>query len=921
MTHSLKRVGLMLAALLTMPALWAIDVAKMICETGVNPTGIQSSAPRLGWQLGSTRKGDFQSAYQLIVATSHSGAEVLRGDLWESGEVVSAQSQWIPYAGKPLEPGTTVYWRVRVRDARKAWSRWSDVATWEMAPAEHALNAQWIGAIRREDARQPVGDRTFHAPSLRDSAVIAAWGDIPDLARRSILLRKGVEVTKKVKDAVVYISGLGHYELTVNGKKVGDSQFAPLWSDYDKTVYYNTYHIADLLNAGENVFGVWLGNGFYNVNGNRYRKLWITFGPPTLFFQARVTYDDGTTDIFYSDSSWRWSESPITFNDIFGGEDYDARLEQPGWDRPGFDDSRWSPALVQGPPNGKLTPQSAPPVKIMQQYPVKTVADVASGKVFDMGQNLSGFPTVTVEGRAGQTIRMVVGESLRDDGTVDQRRTGSPHYYEYTLKGGGPENWTPRFSYYGYRYIQIDSVDYLTGDGSRPVVTELLSDFVHNSAPQAGTFDSSNEIFNSAHRLIDYAIRSNMQAVFTDCPQREKLGWIEQVHLVGPGIYYNFDVGRLIPKSLQDMADGQRANGLVPSIVPEYTDFMVPSWGPDFADSPEWGAAICVTPWQYYDYYGDDSMIRRYYPNMRRYVDYLGTKATGHILSHGLGDWYDYGTHSAGYAKNSPISISATSHWYLATLETIRAAELVGDAAGAARYKALAEAIKAAYNKEFYNAETKQYATGSQFSNAISIYLDLVPAADRQAVLDNLVADIRAHGMRLTTGDVGNRYLFRVLADNGLNEVMYEMNNHTDAPGYGYQMAFGATTLTEQWDPSKGNSWNHFMMGQIEEWLYAYLAGIQSVENSGFQKIRFAPQPVGDLTWVKGIHESLYGTIVSEWHRRGKNWTYTVEIPVNSTATVVLPAGAKNIRLDKKTASSGGEIALGSGRYTITCTL
>lgn len=923
MTNALKRALLTLSVMAVYPALWAIEVTKTICETQVDPVGIRTQAPRLGWQLHSSRKGDRQTAYQIIVTTSRAYAEQCRGDIWETGDVESGQSQWITYEGPALKGGETYYWRVRVWDAEGNPSAWSSIGTWEMAPDNSMLNAQWIGAIRRADSHQPIGDRSFSPPSTKDERTVKAWGSVPDIAKRSILLRKPVDIGKKVKNAVVYVSGLGHYELTVNGRKAGDSQFAPLWSDYDKTVYYNTYHIEELLHSGENVFGVCLGNGFYNVNGNRYSKLWVTFGPPTLFFQAHITYEDGTTDIYYSDSSWRWDKSPITFNDIYGGEDYDARLEQPGWDKPGFDDAHWNKAIVQGPPQGKLTAQLAPPVKIMQRYPVKSINDAGQDtKVFDMGQNLSGFPTLSVQGKAGQTVRMYVGESLNNNGTVNQKRTGSPHYYEYTLKGEGIETWTPRFSYYGYQYIQIEGVDYLQDSGrGYPVVTELVSDFVYNSVPEAGSFESSNEIFNKAHWLINNAIKSNMQAVFTDCPHREKLGWIEQVHLNGPGIYYNYDVGQLIPKSLQDMADGQHADGLVPSTVPQYTDFMAQSWGADFADSPEWGTAICVTPWQYYEYYGDDAMIRRHYPNMQRYVDYLGTKATGYILSHGLGDWYDYGEHRAGYSKNSPISISATAHWYFCVLKTIESAELVGDAVGVEKYSALAAHIKEAYTQAFFDPQTEQYATGSQFSNAISVFLDLVPPAAREGVLKNLVADVAAREYRLTTGDIGNRYLFRVLADNGHEEVLYKMLNHYDSPGYGFQLAYGLTTLTEQWDPSQGNSWNHFMMGQLEEWLYAYLAGIQSADYSGFGKIRFAPQVVGDMTYAKGTHESLYGKISSEWKRRGRNWEYTVEVPVNCTATVVLPAGAKNVRLDKKALAAGLELELGSGRYTITCTL
>ncbi|MDL2230750.1 family 78 glycoside hydrolase catalytic domain, partial [Alistipes sp. OttesenSCG-928-L06] len=380
-------------------------------------------------------------------------------------------------------------------------SVWADERPTRENPASDfdPAHARWIGAISRADSGLPVGDRSQHVPSPQEKAGREQWEKVPDIAKRSILLRKSVRTVKAVERAVLSVVGLGHYELYIDGVNQcglpSGAVFQPHWSDYDKTVYYNRYDISETFRGtpGEHVFGVCLGNGFYNVSGNRYLKLKVTFGPPTLLFQLNLTYTDGTTETYCSDESWKWHESPITFNCIFGGEDYDARLEQPGWCKAGFDDSRWKPVVVQEPPLGRLTRQTAPPVQIMQTYPAKSVKDVGNDtKVFDMGQNLSGFPTVTVQGRPGQTIRLVPGESLNADGTVNQKRTGSPHYYEYTIGSDRPETWRPSFSYYGYQYIQVQGADYLTGDGNHPVILDLVSNFVYNSAEEVGTFECSN---------------------------------------------------------------------------------------------------------------------------------------------------------------------------------------------------------------------------------------------------------------------------------------------------------------------------------------------------------------------------------------------------------------------------------------------
>ncbi|MBD8488571.1 glycoside hydrolase family 78 protein [Echinicola sp. CAU 1574] len=860
-------------------------VVDVTVEMMHQPLGLEIAAPRLSWKLSSQEQGARQSAYQVVVYHSSEGGE--ETVVWDSGKVDSDQSQMIAYQGVPLIGGQRYFWKVKVWNEAGNASDWSQSTFFEMAPDHLEKQAKWIGAISREDSGLPSG-RNFHEPDMRREENKEKWSHVDPLAKQSIQLRKAFKPLKKIKKATIYISGLGHYELTLNGEKVGNSEFAPLWSDYDKTVYYNTYDVTERIKKGENAIGVVLGNGMYNVTGDRYAKFLISFGPPTLFFNLKLEFENGKTQVVASDETWKWTESPITFNCIFGGEDYDANREQEGWNQAGFSDEEWNQVVIQKAPLGSLKPQLAPSVGIQQQFDVKSVSEPAENVyVLDMGQNLAGFPSITVKGKKGQTVKLVVGEHLKESGMVGQGRTGGPHYYSYTLKGEGEESWQPKFSYYGYQYIQVENVNLPGQDQQedRPSITEIKSNFIYNRAEEKGSFESSNGIFNQTHWLINNAIKSNMQSVFTDCPHREKLGWLEETYLNGPGLFYNYDLGQLVPKVMQDMADAQRDNGLVPSIAPEYVVF-----GGDFTDSPEWGVACVVLPWMYYEYYGDSSLIAKYYPTMKRYIDYLGTTAEHHIVSHGLGDWYDYGEHAAGYSKNSPIALSATSHYYLGISLVKKAAAMLQQRDDFEKYQTLEKAVKEAFNAEFFNPATNQYGTGSQFSNAVPVFLDIVDPSRKEAVLDNLVKDIKEHGYRLTTGDVGNRYLYQTLARNGLNQLMYQMHNHYEAPGYGFQIKFGLTTLTEQWDPRKGNSWNHFMMGQIEEWFYRDLAGIQpDTKNPGFKHFYLKPHWVGDLEFVKASYESRYGKIVSEWKRENAMGTFHFTIPVNTSATVVLP--------------------------------
>ena len=749
-------------------------------------------------------------------------------------------------------------------------------------------SAQWIGHMTRQQANIPEG-RNFTGAKLKEPTVKAAWAAVDSLSSKSIYLRKDVKIKRGLKAATIHIAGLGFYELTINNKKVGDSEFAPLWSDYDKTVFYNTYDVTSLLTNRQhrNTIRVLLGNGFYNEQGQRYAKMKISFGPPTLLFRLHLVYQNGQTEDIVSDASWQWSFSPITFNSIYGGEDYDAKRE-PTPD-PSRRDGSWKPVVIQEAPHGVLRKQIAEPVKIMERYGIKDTIRKDSVLVLDMGQNLSGFPEITVRGKRGQWLRLTPGETLTKEGLVNQKQTGRPHFYTYVLRGYGDtgvrecEVWHPRFSYYGYRYLQVE--------GDIEVLQDVQSCFVYNSAKKTGSFECSNQLFNNAYRLIDRAIRSNWQAVWTDCPHREKLGWLEQDWLNGEGLVSNYDCRSMIEQTMQNISDAQFSNGALPEIAPNLCVFEG-SWAPPFLESPEWGGAFIALPFLYKDYYGDDSLIARYRTQMKRYVDYLATQDSAYILKQGLGDWYDFGPGRAGFAQNTPMPLVSTAHyyWWNHLMEEPRA-----------------DSIKVAFIKEFYHPETHQFGTGSQCANAIALEMDLVPKGDREAVLQNLINDIHQHGNRLTTGDIGNRYLFNALIHNDQQELLYQMLNHDDVPGYGYQIKLGHTTLTEQWNPEHGASMNHFMMGHLNNLLVPYILGIQRHGN----QTTIAPHPMGDLTWCRGTLESAFGEVAVEWHidytkgNNAKSITLDVAIPDGGSAVVVLPY-------------SGRKHTLAAGRHTLT---
>jgi hypothetical protein len=510
------------------------------------------------------------------------------------------------------------------------------------------------------------------------------------------------------------------------------------------------------------------------------------------------------------------------------------------------------------------------------------------------------MPRLVVQGPPGSSVKIVPSELLKPDGTIDDTACRGDTSWNYLLKGQGRETWFPSFFYRGARYFQVECSARAAG-GGRPVVSSLQAVVVNSSSTPVGQFECSNDLFNRIHTLVRWAQRANMMSVMTDCPQREKRGWLEEDHLNGPSLRYEFDLAQLFTKTMNDMADSQLPNGLVPTTAPEYTVFRDRNTPPGgrgmFGDSPEWGGAFILVPWQQYAFDGDVELLRRHYAQMKNYVAYLGARATNHIVNYGLGDWYDIGPKNPGVSQLTPIALTATAFYFRDVQILSQAARLLGQTADASQYQSLAEDIRAAFNARFYDPTRRVYATGSQTADSIPLVMNLCDPANRPAVLDAVVRDVRARGNSLTAGDVGYQYLLRALADGGRSDVIFDMNNQSEKPGYGFQLRQGATSLTEAWDAGRASSQNHFMLGQIVEWFYHDLAGIGCApESPGFKSIIIHPQPVGDVTWARAGFDSIRGRIVSDWKKSAHAFTLQITIPPNTTATVYVPSKSGNVQ-------------------------
>lgn len=891
------------------------------CEQGVNPLGIEKLHPRFSWQIHAEERNFEQSAWQIIVAATPEGAATGNDILWDSRKVNSPASLLVPFDGNGLKAGQTYFWKVRIWDKEGNVSPWSTVNRFHIGLLSEKDwgDARWIAY--EEDKKDEIITTGIHAPLAK-----GAIGEKKTGMYRLPQFRKEFTVDKPLKHAVAYVSGLGHFDMFLNGEKVGNNFLDPGWTKYDRCALYVSFDITRRLREGGNAVGVMLGNGFFNIPRERYYKILTSYGAPKMILKIQLEYADGSTRNIVSGSDWKATESPIAFSSIYGGETYDANKELPGWMLPGFNDRDWKKAIATG-WKTKLISQRIPPLKVRDRLPTMRILRTDKGDwVYDLGQNFSGILHLTLRSNNKQPVKLYPAELLNPDQSINQSASGEPFYFTYIPKGKGTESWQPQFTYYGFRYVQLEGAVPAGQPNPEglPEVIDITGLHTCNSAAEAGTFSCSNQMFNKIYNLIDWAIRSNMASVLTDCPHREKLGWLEQAHLMQYSIQYRYDMSSVYGKIMNDMQSTQAANGQIATTAPELVEFEG-----GFKDTPEWGSAFIISPWYAYQWYGDRQLLENYYPDMQRYLDYLSSKANGHILSYGLGDWFDIGPKSPGQSQLTSNGVTATAIYYYNTTIMQQVATLLDKPADADRYARLADRIKKAFNDTFWNPATLRYDRNSQAANAIALYTGLTDAENRQQVLDNLIADIRSRNNALTAGDVGYRYVLRALESNNASDIIYDMNCKYDVPGYGWQLAHGATSLTESWQAYGFVSNNHCMLGHLMEWLFSGLGGIRQQEQSvAFKQITIRPEPVGDIREANACYESPYGSIRSSWKDTGDAFTLQAEIPANCTAWIFLPAtGARQItesgipleQMDgvRFDTSADGRIRIetGSGRY------
>ena len=883
MNKSVKLVALFAAFVFAQFTIVAqgLKIQKMLVNGMEQALCTPNPVPEFSWMVVATYNNMLQAAYNIQVAADSISLLNGRNYCWESGKITSGKSLHLAYRGRKLEPGKSYFWRVRVWDQKGRRSGWSKPAKFVTGlwAKKDWRKAHWIGYEALPD-------------SMRIVPAVPGKGDKNKQPPINVLplLRKSFILKKKPRQVLAFVSGLGQFEFYANGQKISNHFLDPAWTLYSKQAPYLYFDLSSQIKPGENVIGAWLGNGFFYQPGERYRKMTGAYGYPMMIARICIEYTDGSSETIVTDSSWQSKLSPITFSSIYGGEDYDARLETTDWCVPLGDANGWrSVRLVHGP--DQLAAQLSPPMAVMDSFSPINISRPASGAgfVYDFGQNASGIPSIEVEGRKGDTIKLIPAELLKPDGSANQKHTGSPVFFQFVLKGNGRERWQPRFSYYGFRYLEVQGAHPMEQEGKGATLLRVTALHTRSSMASVGSFHSSSELLNQTHDLILWAIRSNMASVMTDCPHREKLGWLEQVHLMGNAIRFNLDARPLFEKILNDLRLEQTPNGALPEFAPEYVkmDFMEGI----FRESPEWGSTAILLPWYLYQWYGRKKTLDEHYPMMKRYVNYLGNRAEHYILSFGLGDWYDLGPEKPGLAQLTPKGLTATAIYYYDLQVMASVASELGFTQDARHFSELGAQVFKAFNHVFYDPVEQWYGKGSQTAQAMALYMGLVPAHLRKEAFQKLLYLLERDGWALTTGDIGYHYLLKVLEDAGRSDLIYKMNSRTDVPGYGYQIKMGATALTESWQALPTVSNNHLMLGHLMEWFYTGLAGIRPVFNNNQRIVKLEPQVLDDLEEVNAGYESAYGLVKIHWLKIGNLLKVVLDLPANIKSNFQVPEG------------------------------
>ncbi|NLC58588.1 MAG: family 78 glycoside hydrolase catalytic domain [Armatimonadetes bacterium] len=725
------------------------------------------------------------------------------------------------------------------------------------------------------------------------AAVVARLGDQPwgyftkdAPALRSHHLRKGFRVRSEVARARVYATGLGIYRLTLNGRPVSEDIFAPGWTRYDKRIQYQTYDVTALLRPGENAIGATLANGWWSGKPNSGGRQLM------LLLQLDIEYADGKKETVATDDTWKAHPSPVLENTFYDGETYDARLEQPGWDRPGCDDRAWGATEILDKPLDTVVAQVGPPIRVTEELKVQRITQPAPGVyIFDFGQNAAGRCRLKVRAPAGTRLQIRFAEELKPDGHLytDNYRSAKATDV-YICRGGGEEVWEPHFTYRGFRYAE------LTGYPGKPGPDALVSRVLHSAPPFAGTFACSNPLLNAIQRNIVWGQRSNLHSVPTDCPQRdERLGWMGDAQIFAQTSLWNMEMAGFYAKWMRDVTDSQSPEGAA-------TDISPGSGG----GAPAWGDAITVVPWTVWQFTGDTRLLEEHYKGMKAWVEYMRRQSRDDLYERGgYGDWIA--------VVASPAEPIGSAYYFYSTKLLAEMAAAVGKEEDARTYTALAARIAAAYNARHLNPQTNDYTGGTQTAKILPLAFGITPPDRVAAVAAKLVEDITKRRYHLTTGFLGTPYINSVLTQTGHHGVAYRLAAQDTYPSWGYMVRKGATTIWELWNSDKAgpgmNSRNHFALGAVGRWFYEDLAGINP-DLPGFKRIRIQPRPAGDLTWAKASFRSVYGPITSEWRLRGDELHLSVRIPANTTARVLVPLLGR----PAATVSEGGRVLVRGGK-------
>jgi len=881
-----------------------VKAQALSCEHKTNPVGIDNSRPRLSWQMSSSRRNTLQQAYRIRVAEQETDLVNGRKLIWDTGRVESGQSLYIEYRGPALESGKRYYWQVRIWDNQGSASQWSEPAFWEMgllSPEE--WQADWI-----------------HAD----------WEEAPEKSQPSPYLRAEFELPGPVKRARAYVTSMGLYAMELNGVPVGDRLFTPGWTSYAKRLQYQTYDVTALLHEGRNAVGAILGDGWYRGNLGFQGQRNVYGKKLALLLQIRIELADGSTRVVSSNESWKASTGPIRMSDIYNGEHYDARLEMPGWSKPGFDDTGWSRVVEADYPKDHLVAPAGPPVRRIEEVsPTRILKTLQGDTVFDMGQNMVGWTRLRTRCEAGTEIKLRHAEVLDREGNFYTENLRSARQtVRYVCRGGGEEEvYEPHFTFHGFRYVAVE------GFPAEPQLDDLTGVVIHSDMEPTGEFKTSDPLINQLQHNIVWGQKGNFLDVPTDCPQRdERLGWTGDAQVFARTAAFNFDVAGFFTKWLRDLAVDQRKNGAVPHVIPDVIGGSA---------SAGWADASVIIPWTMYLNYGDIGLLRNQYPSMKAWVEYM-RKAAGeeYLWNSGFhfGDWLAFNTTRSDYpGATTDKDLIATAFYGYSTGLLARAAEVLGYSDDSALYSAQLNRIKEAFNREFVTPGGR-LSSNTQTAYALALQFDLLPEEKRAQAADRLARDIESFGDHLTTGFLGTPYLCHVLSRFGHLDKAYALLNQKTYPSWLYPVTQGATTIWERWDGLKPdgtfqdpgmNSFNHYAYGAIGEWLYRVVAGIEiDPEHPGYKHFYIQPHPGGGMTSAHASLKSPYGRIESNWNLEGTYFSLMVRIPPNTTATVRLPDASRERVIERGKALEAIEgilhidetreavyVKLGSGQY------